>query len=138
MVPGVNMLHLFFHVVSLHSLIKISGEKMWQVKWWLLDYNKSGHLDLQLTKWISASAYDGIIQKLAVRKQQFVNYLSVLHNISAFDLESKNDNPIDSNLNRLPTIFTSIKWMISFAIPDDDLKVTALEFWLRCLVTDFV
>lgn len=145
MAPGVNTLHLLFHVVSLHSLIKISGEKMWQVKWWFLDYNKWGHLDLQLTKWISASAYDGVIQN-QLFENKFVNYLSVLHNVSALDLESKKGNPIDTNLNRFPTIFTSKwmitfihitfilhpKWMISLAIPDDDLKVTVLEFWLRC------
>lgn len=123
--------------MSLHSLIKIPGEKIWQVKW-LLDYNKSEAPWLAAHKVDFCFCNDGIIQKPAVWRQQFVNSLSVLHSISAFDLESKNDNSIDSDLNRFPTIFTSIKWMISFAIPDNDLKVTALEFWLRCLVTDFV
>lgn len=35
---------------------------------------------------------------------------------------------MNANLNRFPTIFTPIKWMISFVIPDDGLKATGLNW----------
>lgn len=113
---------VFFHVVSLHSHIKMSGEKMW------LDLSEVTTPWLWETRapWFTTQElYSDSCFRLwwsntipAVRKQQAANDLSVPHCTSVLHLESQNDNPRTPNLNVFSTIFTPGNWMILFTIPD--------------------